>query len=68
MVKNTKLMWLLFAGLSIQSVSAQQKLTANAGHSHNDYKQQIPLLEAYYAAMGSFTLPMKAAKSNQGRR
>ncbi|WP_367329955.1 alkaline phosphatase [Sphingobacterium multivorum] len=53
MVKNTKLMWLLFASLSIQSVSAQQKLTANAGHSHNDYKQQIPLLEAYYAGMGS---------------
>ncbi|HAT92504.1 MAG TPA: alkaline phosphatase, partial [Sphingobacterium sp.] len=53
MVKNNKLMWLLFAGLSIQSVSAQQKLTANAGHSHNDYKQQIPLLEAYYAGMGS---------------
>lgn len=53
MVKNNKLIWLLFASLSIQSVSAQQKLTANAGHSHNDYKQQIPLLAAYYAGMGS---------------
>jgi alkaline phosphatase len=53
MVKSNKLIWLLFASLSIQSVSAQQKLTANAGHSHNDYKQQIPLLEAYHAGMGS---------------
>lgn len=53
MVKSNKLIWLLFASLSIQSVSAQQKLTANAGHSHNDYKQQIPLLAAYYAGMGS---------------
>ena len=53
MVKSNKLILLLFASLSIQSVSAQQKLTANAGHSHNDYKQQIPLLAAYYAGMGS---------------
>ncbi|MFC3561501.1 alkaline phosphatase [Pedobacter jamesrossensis] len=53
MVKKTKFIWLLFIGFGIQSVSAQQKLTANNGHSHNDYKQQIPLLEAYYAGMGS---------------
>ncbi|PUV22394.1 alkaline phosphatase [Sphingobacterium athyrii] len=53
MVKGSKLIWYLFVSLSIQSVSAQQKLTANAGHSHNDYKQQIPLSEAYYAGMGS---------------
>lgn len=53
MVKGNKLIWLLFVSLNIQSVSAQQKLTANAGHSHNDYKQQIPLLEAYSAGMGS---------------
>lgn len=53
MVKGSRLVWALFAALSIQSVSAQQKLTANAGHSHNDYKQQIPLLEAYHAGMGS---------------
>lgn len=53
MVEGNKLIWLLFVSLNIQSVSAQQKLTANAGHSHNDYKQQIPLLEAYSAGMGS---------------
>ena len=53
MVKKTKFIWLLFVAFGIQSVSAQQKLTANNGHSHNDYKQQIPLLEAYYAGMGS---------------
>lgn len=53
MVKNSKFIWLLSAALYIQSVSAQQKLTANTGHSHNDYRRQIPLLEAYYAGMGS---------------
>lgn len=37
----------------MQSVFAQQKLTANNGHSHNDYKQQIPLLQAYHSGMGS---------------
>ncbi|WP_029286611.1 alkaline phosphatase [Pedobacter sp. R20-19] len=53
MVKRTQLICLLFIIFGIQSVSAQQKLTANNGHSHNDYKQQIPLLEAYYVGMGS---------------
>ncbi|RYF25622.1 MAG: alkaline phosphatase [Flavobacteriales bacterium] len=38
--------------LGINSVFAQQKLMSNNGHSHNDYKQQIPLLEAYHAGMG----------------
>ncbi|WP_431291859.1 hypothetical protein [Pedobacter sp. P26] len=39
--------------LGLQSASAQVKLSANRGHSHNDYKQEIPLLAAYYAEMGS---------------
>ena len=39
--------------LGLQSASAQVKLSANRGHSHNDYKQDIPLLTAYYAEMGS---------------
>ncbi|HEY0175607.1 MAG TPA: alkaline phosphatase, partial [Pedobacter sp.] len=39
--------------LSAQQVQAQQPLSANRGHSHNDYKQNIPLLRAYYAGMGS---------------
>jgi alkaline phosphatase len=37
----------------MQSVSAQQKLTTNSGHSHNDYERPIPLLEAYSAGIGS---------------
>ena len=53
MVKSNRLIWLLFIFLGFHSVSAQQKLNAGNGHSHNDYKQQIPLLEAYYAGMGS---------------
>nr|WP_233166949.1 alkaline phosphatase [Pedobacter sp. ASV2] len=44
---------LLFAGLSLYNASAQTALNANRGHSHNDYKQNIPLLTAYYAEMGS---------------
>ncbi|SDG73410.1 alkaline phosphatase [Pedobacter terrae] len=39
--------------LGLQSASAQVRLNANRGHSHNDYKQEIPLLTAYYAEMGS---------------
>ena len=34
-------------------IKAQQPLSFNRGHSHNDYKQNIPLLRAYYAGMGS---------------
>lgn len=43
---------LLVLSLGLSNVSAQVK-SAAAGHSHNDYKQQIPLLTAYYAGMGS---------------
>ncbi|MCD0488296.1 alkaline phosphatase [Pedobacter sp. MC2016-14] len=32
---------------------AQSVLSPNSGHSHNDYHQNIPLLKAYYAGMGS---------------
>ncbi|WP_262711150.1 alkaline phosphatase [Pedobacter frigidisoli] len=34
------------------AVNAQTK-SVNRGHSHNDYHQNIPLLQAYYAGMGS---------------
>ncbi|CAM3735229.1 alkaline phosphatase [Mucilaginibacter galii] len=30
-----------------------QTITANRSHSHNDYKQNIPFLQAYYAGAGS---------------
>lgn len=53
MVGTKKLLCCLLFGLGIHSVSAQQKLNVINGHSHNDYKQQIPLLGAYYAGMGS---------------
>lgn len=53
MVKLSSFLWLILIISGIHSVSAQQKLNAGNGHSHNDYKQQIPLLEAYYAGMGS---------------
>lgn len=54
MVKRLSLVCLLgMVGLGFQPLYAQQKLTANQAHSHNDYKQQIPLLTAYYAGMGS---------------
>ena len=53
MVKGSKFFWILLISLGIHSVSAQQKLNASNGHSHNDYKQQIPLLEAYYSGLGA---------------
>ncbi len=53
MVRKSNPILLLLVFLGIYSASAQQKLNAGNGHSHNDYKQQIPLLEAYYAGMGS---------------
>ncbi|ARS38627.1 alkaline phosphatase [Sphingobacteriaceae bacterium GW460-11-11-14-LB5] len=49
--------WINFAALvmllALQSASAQIKMNPNRGHSHNDYKQDIPLLTAYYAGMGA---------------
>jgi alkaline phosphatase len=53
MVKGTKLFCSLLLAFGFHPVIAQQKMDAGHGHSHNDYKQQIPLLEAYYAGMGS---------------
>ncbi len=44
--------WVLAFGLGLNSF-AQQHLSANRGHSHNDYKQSIPLLTAYQNRMGS---------------
>jgi len=50
-------LWISFAALALllglQRTSAQIKLSTNRGHSHNDYKQEIPLLTAFHAQMGS---------------
>lgn len=44
----------LFTGLLFGlEAKAQRALSFNSGHSHNDYHQNIPLLSAYYAGMGS---------------
>ncbi|MFD2288863.1 alkaline phosphatase [Pedobacter petrophilus] len=53
MVNKHQFIWMLLVVFGIHSVSAQQKLNAGNGHSHNDYKQQIPLLEAYYSGLGA---------------
>lgn len=46
--------YFLIAGLLFScNTKAQSGLNANQGHSHNDYHQNIPLLTAYYAGMGS---------------
>ena len=42
----------LFVLLTLQA-EAQIRLSFNHGHSHNDYHQQIPLINAYHAGMGS---------------
>jgi alkaline phosphatase len=45
------LLALAFCSLT-RSVCAQS-ITVNQSHSHNDYKQNIPFLQAYYAGAGS---------------
>lgn len=44
---------LFVAALWAGEAKAQRPLNVNSGHSHNDYHQNIPLLTAYYARMGS---------------
>ncbi|MFA6085899.1 alkaline phosphatase [Mucilaginibacter sp.] len=44
---------LLFLPCLLFSDSHAQTLTTNHAHSHNDYKQNIPFLKAYYAGAGS---------------
>lgn len=43
----------LFCCLSCLQPIAQKTYSAANGHSHNDYNQTIPFLQAYYAGMGS---------------
>lgn len=38
---------------ALDARAQQHTLSYNAGHSHNDYHQNIPLLTAYYAGMGA---------------
>lgn len=48
------LLFLLLPLLTARSISAQQRMyNAANGHSHNDYRQNIPFLLAYHAGMGS---------------
>ncbi|WP_133556324.1 alkaline phosphatase [Pedobacter duraquae] len=49
-----KILITLISLLSFLSTQAQTAIhSALNGHSHNDYNQNIPLLRAYYAGMGS---------------
>ncbi|WP_316831507.1 alkaline phosphatase [Pedobacter aquatilis] len=43
----------ILASTLMLSVAEAQVATVNRGHSHNDYHQDISLLKAYYAGMGS---------------
>jgi alkaline phosphatase len=51
-LKKASILILLVLTCAINHLRAQ-KLTANRAHSHNDYKQNIPFLQAYYAGAGS---------------
>ena len=53
MVKKTIIYAALGLCLLFNKAEAQSGLSFNNGHSHNDYHQNIPLLRAYYAGMGS---------------
>lgn len=39
--------------LSLSVFGQRAKHTVNSGHSHNDYNQNLPFYQAYYAGMGS---------------
>jgi alkaline phosphatase len=52
-MKNMIRCALFVAALWAGEAKAQRPLNVNSGHSHNDYHQNIPLLTAYYAGMGS---------------
>jgi alkaline phosphatase len=52
-IKNMIRCALFVAALWAGETKAQRPLNVNSGHSHNDYHQNIPLLTAYYAGMGS---------------
>lgn len=52
-MKNMIRCALFVAALCAGEAKAQRTLNVNSGHSHNDYHQNIPLLTAYYAGMGS---------------
>ncbi|SDN39586.1 alkaline phosphatase [Pedobacter steynii] len=52
-MKNMIRCALFVAALWVGETKAQRPLNVNSGHSHNDYHQNIPLLTAYYAGMGS---------------
>lgn len=52
-MKNMVRCALFVAALWAGEAKAQRPLNVNSGHSHNDYHQNIPLLTAYYAGMGS---------------
>lgn len=49
MLKRT----LITAAMAFTGQLYAQALQPNSGHSHNDYKQNIPFLQAYYAGAGS---------------
>jgi len=53
MVKKAIIISTLSLCLLFSRAEAQKGLSANNGHSHNDYHQHIPLLSSYYARMGS---------------
>ena len=53
MVKKAIIISTLGLCLLFGKAEAQKGLSANNGHSHNDYHQHIPLLTSYYAHMGS---------------
>lgn len=52
-IKNIIRSLIFTTALFAMDAKAQHGLSFNSGHSHNDYHQNIPLLTAYYAGMGS---------------
>ena len=52
-MKNLYTCFIALSLICCLNAKAQSRLSFNNGHSHNDYHQQLPLLNAYRAGMGS---------------
>ncbi|GAA4332219.1 hypothetical protein GCM10023149_38370 [Mucilaginibacter gynuensis] len=50
---NIRPLFIALISSFLGTAAAAQSLTANRGHSHNDYRQNIPFLQAYFAGAGS---------------
>lgn len=67
-MKQAKKIWAILALAVFANTQAQNYLNYNVGnaHSHNDYMQEIPFWQAYYANFGSIEADVFLVKGSYG--